>query len=248
MTTSFSSLEILSEDDDYVFLNKAAGMLTLPDRFDPMIPNLYHILTEHYGHIFVVHRIDKQTSGVIAFAKNADAHKALNGQFESHRIRKKYLVLVQGNLKDAEGSIDLPIGENPGKAGTMKIDTVHGKESVTKYRVIERFVRFTLAEAEPLSGRTHQIRVHFRAIGHPLAVDEIYGNTEGIKLSSLKKNYKAKPDAIEKPLISRLTLHARSLCFSHFRNQAEMTVEAPLPKDFNSVIKQLRKLNPVPAP
>lgn len=221
-------------------------MLTLPDRFDPTIPNLFHILKEHYSEIFVVHRIDKQTSGVIAFAKNAHAHKTLNTQFESHRVQKKYLVLVQGNLKDAEGSINLPIGENSGKAGTMKIDTVHGKESVTKYKVIERFVRFTLAEAEPLSGRTHQIRVHFKAIGHPLAVDELYGNIEGVKLSSLKKNYKIKPGSIEKPLISRLTLHARSLRFYHFRSETEMTIEAPLPKDFESVIKQLRKQNPVP--
>ena len=245
MKTSSSSLEILFEDGDYVCINKTAGLLTLPDRFDPAIPNLYHILGERYGEIFVVHRIDKQTSGVIAFAKNADAHKALNAQFENHRIQKKYVVLVQGILKEADGSINLPIGENSGKAGTMKIDTVHGKESVTKYKVIERFVSFTLVEAEPLSGRTHQIRVHFKAIGHPLAVDEIYGNTEGIKLSSLKKNYKLKPGSIEKPLISRLTLHARSLRFFHFRSQNELTIEAPLPKDFESVIKQLRTLNPV---
>jgi 23S rRNA pseudouridine1911/1915/1917 synthase len=246
MQNLFSSLDILSEDDDYVFISKTAGMLTLPDRFDPSIPNLFHILKDRYGEMFVVHRIDKQTSGVIAFAKNADAHRELNRQFETHQVQKKYLALVQGNVKDAEGEISLPIGENSSKAGSMRIDQIHGKNSVTRYKVLERFLNYTWVEAEPLSGRTHQIRVHFKAIGHPLGVDELYGNAEGIRLSSLKKNYKTKPSGIEKPLISRLTLHARSLQFFHFRKQVVATIEAPLPKDLESVIKQLRKSNPVP--
>lgn len=246
MEKLYKSLQFIMEDEDYVFVNKSAGMLTLPDRFDPAIPNLYHILKNHYGDIFVVHRIDKQTSGVIAFAKNADAHKELNRQFESHQIQKKYMVLVQGVLKDAEGIINLPIGENSGKAGTMRIDLTHGKDSITQYRVIEKFLNNTLVEAEPRSGRTHQIRVHFNAIGHPLAIDELYGNTAGIMLSAIKKNYKIKPGESEKPLISRLTLHAKSLRFTHYRRHETVTVEAPPPKDFEATIKQLRKSNPHP--
>ena len=243
MTTLYRSLHILSEDDDYIFINKSAGMLTLPDRFDNSIPSLYHILKVHYGDIFIVHRIDKQTSGVIAFAKNADAHKELNQQFESHQVKKTYWALVQGTLKNDNGEIDLAIGESSSKAGTMKIDTANGKKSVTEYRVIERFINYTLVEVEPLSGRTHQIRVHFKAIGHPLAVDELYGNANGIKLSAIKKNYKIKGGDVEKPLISRLTLHAKSLSFHHFRSRQAVTVEAPLPKDFDRTVKQLRKSN-----
>jgi 23S rRNA pseudouridine955/2504/2580 synthase/23S rRNA pseudouridine1911/1915/1917 synthase len=239
--------EILWEDADYVAINKPAGMLTLPDRFDPSIPNLYRLLKEQYGDIFVVHRIDKQTSGVIAFAKNAEAHRQLNERFENHAIEKKYLTLVQGRVADDEGRIDLPIGENSAKAGTMRIDTPHGKPSVTGFKVLERFLEYTLVEAQPLSGRTHQIRVHFKAIGHPLAVDEIYGSSEGIKLSSIKKNYKSKPGIEERPLISRLTLHAKSLRFQNFSDQKMVTMEAPLPKDFDSVLRQLRRSNPAPA-
>ncbi len=248
MSKSFLSPEILLEDGDYVVINKPAGLLTLPDRFDPGIPNLYHILKALYGNIFVVHRIDKQTSGVIAFAKNADAHKALNDQFEAHRVHKKYLALVQGRVPDNEGRIDLPIGENAARAGSMRIDTSQGKPSLTTYRVIERFLSYTLVEAVPLSGRTHQIRIHFKGIGHPLAVDEVYGSGEGIKLSSLKKGYKNKPGREEKPIMSRLTLHALSLTFRNFRSLDHVTVEAPLPKDFESLLKQLRKSNPALVP
>lgn len=246
MEKRHKSFEILSEDEDYILINKSAGMLTLPDRFDPAIPNLYHILKSRYANLFIVHRIDRQTSGVIAFAKNALAHKELNLQFESHQVQKKYLAIVQGVLNDAEGVIDLAIGENSGKAGTMRIDTAHGKKSVTQYRVIEKYLNYTLVEAEPLSGRTHQIRVHFKAIGHPLAVDELYGHAEGIKLSSIKKTYKIKTGEIEKSLIARLTLHAKSLRFYHFRRKEPVTIEAPVPKDFDSTIKQLRKLSPLP--
>lgn len=243
MEKLYKALDILSEDEDYIIINKQAGMLTLPDRFDPSVPNLYHTLKTHYGDIWVVHRIDKQTSGVIAFAKNADAHRELNVQFENHKVQKKYWLLAQGALDREEGTVDLPIGENGSKAGSMKIDPIHGKNSVTKYRVIERFLNYTLVEAEPLSGRTHQIRVHFKAMGHPLAVDELYGSAEGIKLSTLKKGYKIKPGHAEKPLIARLTLHAKSLRFYHYRLQETVTPDAPLPKDFNGTLKQLRKLN-----
>ncbi|MBL7994056.1 RluA family pseudouridine synthase [bacterium] len=246
MENLYKALEILFEDEDYIFINKSAGMLTLPDRFDTAVPNLHHILKSHYGDIFIVHRIDKQTSGLIAFAKNALAHKELNIQFESHQVQKKYLAIVHGVLNDAEGVIDLAIGENSGRAGTMKIDAVHGKKSVTRYRVIEKYLNYTLVEAEPLSGRTHQIRVHFKAIGHPLAVDELYGHAEGIKLSSIKRTYKIKSGEIEKPLIARLTLHAKSLRFYHFRRKEPITIEAPVPKDFGSTVKQLKKLSPPP--
>lgn len=243
MEKLYQALDILSEDEDYIIINKQAGMLTLPDRFDPSIPSLYHTLKTHYGDIWVVHRIDKQTSGVIAFAKNADAHRELSAQFENHKVQKKYWLLALGGLDRDEGTVDLPIGENGSKVGSMKIDPIHGKNSVTKYRVIERFLNYTLVEAEPLSGRTHQIRVHFKAMGHPLAVDELYGSAEGIKLSTLKKAYKIKSGHAEKPLIARLTLHAKSLRFYHYRHQETVTADAPLPKDFNGALKQLRKLN-----
>ncbi len=234
-------IETIYEDEDFIILNKPAGVLTIPDRFARGIPNLYDILKEKYGEIFVVHRLDKETSGVICFAKNEEAHSDLSEKFEEHEVKKIYLALITGHLRNKQGRIDIPLSENPKLPGTMKVDYENGKRSITEYRVLEEFENFSLLEVRPLTGRMHQIRVHFKAIGHPLAIDSVYGNRQEIFLSEIKKKYKPKEDEPEKPLMSRLTLHALRLGFFHFRKKEYVEFEARLPKDFESLLKQLRK-------
>lgn len=234
-------IEVIYEDEDFIVLNKPAGVLTIPDRFSKSLPNLYGILTEKYGRIFVVHRLDKETSGVICFAKNEEAHSDLSEKFEEHDVNKVYLALITGHLRNKEGRIDIPLSENPKIPGTMRVDYDAGKRSITEYKVLEEFENYSLVEVRPLTGRMHQIRVHFKAIGHPLAIDSVYGNKNEIFLSEIKKKYKAKEDEPEKPLMSRLTLHALKLGFFHFRKKEYIEFEAKLPRDFESLLKQLRK-------
>ncbi len=238
--TAPDRLIILYEDGDFIGINKPAGLLVVPDRFNRFAPNLSDTLKKQYSEIFVVHRLDKETSGVVICAKNADAHRELSQQFEHHQVRKAYVALVQGNLLNDSGRIDLPIAAHRSEANLMRVDKQRGKPSATEYHVLERFNQFTFLELQPLTGRTHQIRVHLKAIGHPLAIDTFYGKQKEIFLSDIKPKFKH-TDSGEKPLMNRLTLHAARLEFVHFRTQQRISVEAPLPKDFSIVLKYLRK-------
>lgn len=237
------NLDIIFEDNDYVAINKQAGMLTIPDRFDTNLPSVMGELKKMYANIFTAHRIDKFTSGVLCFAKNEAAHKHLSLQFEHHTLSKTYTTLVHGETP-AEGIIDYKIMEDPFKAGRMEASEKYGKSAVTRFKTIKNFkANISLVEAYPETGRTHQIRVHFLAIGHPLLIDEMYSSSEPFLLSSVKKKYKfGKFQENENPLMNRLTLHASKLSFNHIKNEKLITIEAPLPKDFLAVIKQLEKL------
>lgn len=233
--------DIIFEDADYIIVNKSAGVLTIPDRFTKTIPNLADILKQTRDEVFVVHRIDKDTSGIVCFAKNKDAHKDLNTQFENHTVSKNYIALVSGEIRDASGTIDLPISPDPANPGMVFIDKKKGKNSVTCYEFLERFKGLTLVNANPRTGRTHQIRIHFASIGHPLAVDPLYGNNDALFLSSFKRNYKLKKNMDEKPIMSRLTLHAEGITFKHLRTGGDISFRAPIPDDFATLLKLLRK-------
>ncbi len=235
-------LEILWEDADYVAVNKPAGILTIPDRYNAEIPNLLAYLRTQYDNIYVTHRIDKDTSGVVIFAKNEAAHAHLNQQFEEHTVQKTYLTLVIGKTP-AEGSIDFRIMEDPRRPGKMEAHPKIGKPALTTFKTLHYFApKFSLVEVYPKTGRTHQIRVHFLAIGFPLAIDNWYGGQEGILLSSFKKKFKLSKEAeSEKPIMNRLTLHASAIRFKHISNEAEVEVKAPLPKDFQALLTQLEK-------
>lgn len=234
---------ILFEDEVIVCINKPAGVLVLPDRFDRNQPNLYSLLKEVYGSIFIVHRIDKDTSGLMVFAKTAEAHARLNAAFEKREVQKKYRAIVQGTPKDNRGIIDLPIIERA--SGTMGIAETGGKKSCTEYVVLERFQGYALMELQPRTGRTHQIRVHLSARQLPILGDPLYGGSDGFYLSSVKSNYRLKNNEEERPLIKRSALHAFSLVFMHPSTKEQMQIEAPLPKDMESVLKSLRKYSPV---
>jgi 23S rRNA pseudouridine1911/1915/1917 synthase len=233
---------IIFEDDDIIVLNKPAHYLTIPDRFVAERANLTTFLKDRLEDVFVVHRLDKETSGVILFAKNAAAHRNLSMQFEARTVDKIYLALVEGSVHKEEGEINQPIANNMRDKGRMIIAS-RGKPSLTLYQVIERFKNYTLVEANIKTGRTHQVRVHFEVIGYPLAVDSLYGRKDAFLLSEVKmKKYRSGKGVIEeKPLMSRTTLHAAKVTFNHPSTNESITFEAELPKDFRAVLNQLRK-------
>lgn len=230
---------VIYEDDRIIVIEKPPHLLVLPDRFDRSIPNLYEMLKAEFGGIFVVHRIDKETSGVIVFAKDAETHSYLNSQFEHRDIHKKYEVIVVGRPSETDGVIDAPISENSSHPGVMKLSRKHGKPSVTSYRVDELFDGYAFVEALPESGRQHQIRVHLASIGLPVMCDKTYGDGEPFFLSHVKANYYSSGE--EKPLLSRTALHAHSLSFTHPVTGEPVTFEAALPKDMRMVLNNLRK-------
>ncbi len=238
-----NAVQIIYEDDVMIIVNKPSDLLTIPDRFDASKPNLYHILSNLYNEkIYVVHRIDRETSGILCFARTEEAHRHLSQQFEERSVEKVYWALVDGKPNPSEGVIDKPIGAHPTLAGKMTI-LRNGKSALTTYRTLEVFKSFTLMEARIQTGRTHQIRVHLKSIGHPLAVDALYGRRSAFFLSEVKlrQYHTGKYQEEERPLMSRNTLHAQQLRLTHPTTGARLSFEAPLPKDFQAVLQQLRK-------
>lgn len=233
--------EILYRDQDLIVLNKPPGVLSIPDRFVPDKPNLLHQLRKELGEVWVVHRLDRETSGVICFALNAKAHRHLSLQFEERRVEKYYWAVVDGLLPDKQGVIDRPIGAHPGISGKMII-SAQGKPALTHYRVLAAYQFFSLVEADIRTGRTHQIRVHFESLGHPLVVDELYGKREALNLSEIKRrNFRLGKNEEERPLFRRLSLHARRLVVESPGSGDRVEVEAPLPKDFRAMLRQMEK-------
>ena len=230
---------IIYEDENLIALNKPSGLLSIPDREGKDI-SLKKLLIEKYPNIFTVHRLDKDTSGLIVFAKNEFAHKHLSQQFEARQTEKIYLGLVLGSLAEKKGTIDAPIAEHPGKKGLMTVFR-KGKESITDYEVLEDFKIFSWVQFQIHTGRTHQIRVHAKHIGHPVVCDELYGDGKPVLLSSLKHKFKlSKNELEERPILNRLALHALSLQFADAKEQT-LKLEAPLPKDLRALLQQLRK-------
>ena len=234
-------LEILFEDDDLIIVNKPAGMLVIPDRFDRNIPSLNKLLEAHIGaKIWVVHRLDRDTSGVICFAKHELSHRYLSMLFMERDVNKFYAGIVIGIPVPAEGRIESPIAEHPAVKGKMTV-AKKGKDSVTDYKVAEQWPLYALLQFQLHTGRTHQIRVHMQSIGHPLVCDELYGDGKPFYLSGIKKRYNlGKNEEMEKPLLNRLALHAYKLEFVK-EDGTEISVESPLPKDMAATVNQLNK-------
>ena len=232
-------LSVIFENEDFIAINKAPGMLSIPDRHDDTQLSLYRMLTIQFGKIYVVHRLDRDTSGIILFAKNEQSHKYLSSIFEKRTIQKIYTGIVKGSMPAAKGMIDEPIMEHPFRKGEMAIHK-KGKLSRTEYEVVNDFGIYSLVKFIIHTGRTHQIRVHAQHTGHPLVGDKIYGDGNPVMLSSFKKKFNLKEDAAEKPLLNRLALHASSLIFKN-ENGEEFYLEAPLPKDMYAMVEQLKK-------
>jgi RluA family pseudouridine synthase len=232
--------ETIFENNDFIVLNKPAGLLSIPDRTQSA-ESLKDILQKKFGRIFTVHRLDRDSSGLIVFAKNEQAHQFLSGIFEDRTVEKYYEGLVQGAMYDKKGLVSEPIAEHPAKNGKMVVHK-KGKPSLTEYEVLEEFGNCSLVQFRIHTGRTHQIRLHMKHIGHSLLCDELYGNSEPVYLSSIKRNFKksGQDDEEEKPLLSRLALHARRLAFKDSSGQ-QHEFEALVPRDMKALIQQLRK-------
>jgi len=230
---------IIFENDDLIVLNKPSGMLSIPDREGKEI-SLKNLLVEKYDQVFTVHRLDRDTSGLIVFAKNEDIHRHLSIQFEQRLTEKIYVGLVIGSPANKNGSINARIAENTVKRGMMIIHQ-RGKESLTDYEVLENFGIYSWVQFRIHTGRTHQIRVHMKDIGHPIVCDQLYGDGKPVLLSSIKSKFKlSKKEEEERPLLSRLALHAWKLKFTDTSNKIFET-EAPVPKDIRATLQQLEK-------
>ncbi|MBL7730163.1 MAG: RNA pseudouridine synthase [Chitinophagaceae bacterium] len=230
---------IIAETENWVALNKPSGLLSIPDR-EGKEESLKKLLQVRYEKIFTVHRIDRDTSGLIIFARNEEAHKFLSKQFEGRQTIKIYTGLVLGSLTEKEGSINSPIAEHPAQNGTMIIHR-NGKEALTDYIVIEDFGIYSLLEFRIHTGRTHQIRIHMKEKGHPIVCDPLYGDGKPVLISALKKKYNlSKKEEEEKPILGRLALHSYRLSFKDLDGQTK-EVEAAMYKDMRATIQQLEK-------
>jgi 23S rRNA pseudouridine1911/1915/1917 synthase len=269
-------IPVLYEDDLVLAVDKPPGLAVEPERWARSNASVAGALLElaldrsgadpneplrpEAGLEFrprILHRLDKDTSGVLLVAKTVEAERRLRAAFDAGEVEKTYLALVEGEhpLSDGDSEvIDLPIGPDERKSGRMRVDRAEGKPSQTRITVAQRFQGYTLLACQPLTGRTHQIRVHLREIGFPLAVDPSYGRRNTLRLSEIKRGYRRKPGHIEPPLINRLTLHALSIEFpdpsgpgrsdagTSDASQRRIRVEAPLPRDFERALKQLAKV------
>lgn len=231
--------EIIFENEHFVAINKPSGLLSIPDRMGKE-PSLKTFLQERYGKIFTIHRLDRDTSGLIIFAKEEATHKFLSQAFEGREVQKYYVGLVNGTLMNSKGSIDAPIMEAPGKTNIM-VTNKKGKPSLTDYKVLESFGQYSWLLFRIHTGRTHQIRVHMKHIGNPIACDELYRDGKPLLLSAIKKNYKlSKSEDDERPILRRLGLHAQRLVFTDAQGNKH-DLEAPLQKDLKATLQQLRK-------
>ena len=240
------------EDDALIAFDKPGSLLLNPDRQDKARENLADLVKAKMGGgVALVHRLDADTSGLVLFAKTKLALDFVSGQFQSKTVSKIYHALVAGLPEQDEFTVDLVLKEDEAKPGTMCVVKKHGHASLTGFSVRERFPRpagrasFAYVECRPLTGRTHQIRVHLAAAGTPVLNDPLYGDATALMLSDLKRGYKGRTD--EKPLISRLALHASGLTFTHPLTRGKITLEAPLPNDLEVALKYLRKFGAGPA-
>jgi len=236
-------LEILYQDDHLIVINKPANLLSVPDRYIADIPNVTSMLGAKFGDpIIAVHRLDRPTSGCLVVARTPEAHKELNRQFQDREVDKVYHAIVEGQPADEETEVDEPIAPNPGKLGTMMVSN-KGKHAFSIFKPMEFFGhQFSLVGVQIFTGRTHQIRVHLAYAGYPLMVDPQYGKREEFKLSEIKRRYNLKKDKEERPLLSRVPLHASRLAFDHPETGERMSFEAKMPKDMRATLNQLRKL------
>jgi RluA family pseudouridine synthase len=214
----------------------AAGRTGAPPPPDARATPLAEALAGKYGKLFVVHRIDKDTSGLVLLARDKETHAALCVAFQERRVKKTYRAFIQGRPAWTEEACELKLRADGDRFHRTVVDPRRGRASRTEFSVLEALGPYTLVEARPETGRTHQIRVHAAVLGHPVLCDALYGNGDPVKLSDFKPGRRGDPFD-ERPLLSRLALHAYSLELC----AEELSFTAPYPRDFSALLKQLEK-------
>jgi RluA family pseudouridine synthase len=255
---------IVYEDGDILAVNKASGISVGGERWEESAARLDRLLADTLSggtgnrdggdreqKLYTIHRIDKETSGLVIFAKNAKTHKALSAAFESRRVEKTYTAVVHGRpaWPGGKADCDLPLVPDGNKKHLTIIDRYRGKPSHTDFGLLLSAGNYSVIEARPATGRTHQIRIHLAALGHPVVCDPLYGKKgkggEAVYLSSFKRNWRG--DAFEeKPLLERLGLHAAKLILPGYAADGAprdegLRLEAPLSRDMAALIRQMEK-------
>jgi 23S rRNA pseudouridine955/2504/2580 synthase/23S rRNA pseudouridine1911/1915/1917 synthase len=250
-----NTLDLLFDDPDLAAVNKPARLATIPGRIET--DSVLEMLGRQLNlpatgtadpRIRVVHRLDKETTGVLLFAKNSAAQRFVSHQFMTNTTAKEYLALVAGRPTQSSGRIEADLAPHPKAPHLMAIVKHGGRPAITEWTVEARFRDCTLLRVFPKTGKTHQIRVHLKHIGHPLLVDPLYnpprpGVEPGVFLSKFKRHYKPNQGQTERPLIDRLTLHAEKLRFMHPKG-SPIEIVAPLHKDFRATINMLSRHAP----
>ena len=218
--SAMTTMNIIYEDQHILVVDKPAGIPVLPDGWNRDAPYLVKMLEEEFGRVWVIHRLDKVTSGVMVFARDAESHSMLNVQFENHNVEKIYHALLEGSPKWDEKIARHPLRVNVGHKHRTMVDDKNGKPSETQFRILKRYQAAALVEAKPVTGRTHQVRVHAYALGYPLMGDILYSGRE-------------------LNIIQRPALHARSLMITHPYTHERMTFSTEYPPDFATALKLL---------
>ncbi len=253
-------IPILYIDDNLLVANKPAGLPTLPDGYDKTAPYLGGELSAQYGRAWIVHRLDRDTSGAIVLARSAAAHRALNLQFDAHTVTKIYHAIVIGVPNWDELTLDRPLRPDGDRRHRTVIDAQRGKAAITHVKMLARFAGYALIEAQLETGRTHQIRAHLASIGFPLVADELYGKhtphlptpspkiTKTISreeeqqspLSNRRLLSIGEGPGVRLTVINRTALHSRSIAFAHPLTGEHLQFEAAYPVDFEAALKDLR--------
>ncbi len=242
--TDFPQLRILHEDEHLIAVNKPAGLRVIPDGYRKDLPDLHHLLGETYGRLWVVHRLDLETSGAILFARTAESHKLLNQQFQNREVNKVYHLLAIGPPLLSELNIDYPLRINGDRAHRTIIDFKKGKAASTLVRSIERFTNhINLLEALPKTGYTHQIRAHLAAAGYWLLNDILYfpynqTPDQPNAHPALPAEYRT---LCQKLPIQRIALHCFNIQFHHPYHKQPFSIAAPYPADFLQTLELLQK-------
>lgn len=226
---------IVFENEHFMLLNKPAHVSTLEDRNDPY--NMLSWAREYIADAQACHRLDKETSGILAFAKHPEAYRHLAMQFENRQVQKVYHAISDGIHDFKEEQVSLPI-KLMGK-GVVQISKLEGKPAETWFQTLHAYKQHTLVECRPVSGRMHQIRIHLSALNAPISCDETYGG-KPLLLSKIKRKFNLKKETEELPIIKRVALHAYELSFQDLGGE-KLSIHAPYPKDFAVAVKQLEK-------
>jgi RluA family pseudouridine synthase len=254
-TQEYWEIPVLWEDAHLLALDKPAGLLASPDRHDPNRPNLMQLLhrdierglpwttRRQLSYLANAHRLDNETSGILLLAKTKPVLLDLANQFGAEQTHPAFLALVHGSPSEHSFALEAKLGPDPWQPGVMRVDPKRGKKAATNFEVLERFDGFTLLKCQPLTLRIHQIRVHLHHLRLPLVGDATYGG-KTLWLSRLKRNFRLKPNHVERPLLDRAAQHLEQLTLQHPESRLPLTIASPWPKDLRVAVKYLRQFAP----